>query len=181
VNASIVNLLDQAASRYGVDPNLAVSVAQQESGGNPNAVSSVGAQGVMQLMPQTAAALGVSNPFDPVENIDAGVRFLSQLIQQFGGDVQLALAAYNWGPGNVAKYGYSNWPAQTVNYVASILARIGATFTPPSSVPEPVTGTIDSGLMIDQALQPVRQTAITAGELIAIAGIAALIAYLAWS
>lgn len=139
MTSDIVNLLDQAAARYGVPPDLAVAVAQQESGGNPHAVSSAGAQGVMQLMPATAAALGVSNPYDPAQNIDAGVRFLSQLLGQFG-DVALALAAYNWGPGNVSKHGYDNWPSETVNYVSSILGRIGQALTPPAApgVPAPV-------------------------------------------
>ena len=136
MTSDIVNLLDQAASRYGVPPDLAVAVAQQESGGNPHAVSSAGAQGVMQLMPATAAALGVSNPFDPAQNIDAGVRFLSQLLSQFG-DTALALAAYNWGPGNVSKYGYNNWPSATVSYVSSIMNRIGQALTPDPSVPAP--------------------------------------------
>ena len=139
MTSDIVNLLDQAAARYGVPPDLAVAVAQQESGGNPHAVSAAGAQGVMQLMPATAAALGVSNPYDAGQNIDAGVRFLSQLLGQFG-DVPLALAAYNWGPGNVSKNGYNNWPSETVNYVSSILARIGQAFTlpEPPAVPAPV-------------------------------------------
>ena len=140
MTSDIVNLLDQAAGRYGVPPELAIAVADRESGGNPHAVSSVGAKGVMQLMPATAAALGVSNPFDAAQNIDAGVRFLSQLLGQFG-DTALALAAYNWGPGNVSKNGYDNWPAETVNYVSSILNRIGQALLPPApavpAVPEP--------------------------------------------
>lgn len=189
MNANIVGLLDEAAARYGIDPNLAVAVAQQESGGNPTAVSSAGAQGVMQLMPATAIALGVSNPFNPAQNIDAGVRYLSQLISQFGGDVQLGLAAYNWGPSRVAKNGYSNWPAETVHYVSSILSRVGAAFTPPSSpassTPAATTieaNLIDPGLIIDQASPADLSQAVpfSAGELMV--GIAALgiIAYLVW-
>jgi Transglycosylase SLT domain len=146
MTSDIANLLNQAASRYGVPPELAVAVAQQESGGNPNAVSGAGAQGVMQLMPLTAAALGVSNPLDPAQNIDAGVRFLAQLLSQFG-DIALALAAYNWGPGNVSKYGYDNWPAETSNYVSRIMARIGQALTPPPPSP-PAPGPID-GMTIE--------------------------------
>jgi len=151
MTSDIVSLLDQAAARYGVPPDLAVAVAQEESGGNPHAVSSAGAQGVMQLMPQTAAALGVSNPFDPAQNIDAGVRFLSQLLSQFG-DTALALAAYNWGPGNVSKYGYNNWPSATVSYVSSIMNRIGQALTPDPSVPapqaitDPMSGEVPGGI-----------------------------------
>lgn len=121
----IIDLLTASANQYGVDPNLAIAVAQQESGGDPNAVSPAGAQGVMQLMPATAVSLGVSDPFDAEQNIDGGVRYLSQLLSQFGGNQQLALAAYNWGPGNVSKNGFNNWPAETVNYVSSILSAIG--------------------------------------------------------
>lgn len=101
--ASIMQLLGQAAARYGLDPQLVVNVARRESGLNPNAVSSAGAKGIMQLMDATAAALGVSNPFDAVQNINAGARYLAQLLNQFGGDLAKALAAYNWGPGAVAK------------------------------------------------------------------------------
>ena len=134
MDANIVNLLDQAAGQYGVSPDLAVAVAQQESGGNPNAVSSAGAMGVMQLMPATAASLGVSNPFDPAQNIDAGVRYLAQMLAQFG-DPTLALAAYNWGPGNVQKHGYNNWPAETSNYVRSILGKLSiAVSTQPPTI-----------------------------------------------
>lgn len=139
MNVDILNLLNAAADRYGLPRSLVVAVAQQESGGDPNAVSSAGAEGVMQLMPATAVSLGVSNPFDPAENIDGGVRYLSQLMAEFGGDPHLALAAYNWGPGNVAKNGANNWPAETVNYVSSILSKVGDAA---SSVEVAVTGEI---------------------------------------
>lgn len=174
MNAQIIGLLDQAASRYGVDPNLAVAVAQQESGGNPNAVSSAGAQGVMQLMPATAAALGVSNPFDPTQNIDAGVRYLAQLISEFG-DVQLGLAAYDWGPGNVSKYGYSNWPSETTTYVSRILASIGSAFTPPSISAPPVPADLtssDSTATMDASFLPIT----TGSPTVSAAGIIAILA-----
>jgi len=178
MTSDIVNLLDQAAARYGVQPDLAVAVAQQESGGNPHAVSSAGAQGVMQLMPQTAAALGVSNPFDPAQNIDAGVRFLSQLLGQFG-DTALALAAYNWGPGNVSKYGYNNWPSATVNYVNSILAQIGQALTPDPAVPapdvitDPMSGEVVGGLYAT----PPANAGITTGAAIAVLAVLGLLSW----
>jgi soluble lytic murein transglycosylase-like protein len=142
VTADIQDLLTQAANQYGVPADLVIAQAQAESGGNPNAVSPAGAQGVMQLMPATAADLGVTDPFDPVQNIDAGVRYLSQMLSKFGGDVQLALAAYNWGPGNVSKNGYSNWPAETVNYVQKITTAIGSVFT---GTPDPTASDSSDG------------------------------------
>jgi hypothetical protein len=106
-----------AAARYGVPVDLALKVAQVESGFNQNAMSGKGAVGVMQLMPGTASDLGV-NPYNEDQNIDGGVRYLSQLYRQFG-SWDTALAAYNFGPGNVSR-GYA-WPAETVAYVSSIL------------------------------------------------------------
>lgn len=116
-----------AATQYGVDPSLALAVAQQESGFNPSAISSAGAIGVMQLMPATAAQLGVTNPMDPQQNISGGVRYLSMLLSEFGDPVE-AVAAYDWGPGNVSNAIAANgsaWlataPAETQNYVQRIL------------------------------------------------------------
>lgn len=139
MSPDILALLTDAANRYGLPPALVIAQAQQESGGNPNAVSPAGAQGVMQLMPATAASLGVTDPFDPVQNIDAGVRYLAQLLKEFNGDQQLALAAYNWGPGNVSKNGFENWPSETVHYVSTILSNAG------SAVASLFTGSPDPG------------------------------------
>lgn len=124
---TIQDQITSTAQAYGVDPNLALEVARRESGFNQSAISSAGAIGVFQLMPATAAALGV-NPYDLNGNIKGGILYISQMLAQFGGDISKALAAYNWGPGNVAAYGDS-WaehaPAETVNYVSSILGRLG--------------------------------------------------------
>jgi peptidoglycan DL-endopeptidase CwlO len=117
-------LITAAAAKYGVDPNLALAVAKQESGYNQSAKSSAGAIGIMQLMPATAAGLGV-DPTDAAQNVDGGVRLLSQLIQQYNGDTSFALAAYNAGPGAVAKYGGIPPYPETQNYVASILSSVG--------------------------------------------------------
>lgn len=94
----------QAANRYQVDPALVNAIIMAESGYNPKAVSKRGARGLMQLMPETAQALGVKDSFNPEQNIDGGVRYFKQLVNQFNGDVKLALAAYNAGSRNVRFY-----------------------------------------------------------------------------
>src|SRR5580693_712612 len=112
--------IDQAASRHNVDPNLVRAVIKVESNFNPNAVSRKGAMGLMQLMPQTARLLNVSNPFDPEQNVDAGVRQLKQLMENYGGDVKLTLAAYNAGPRAVARSAGVPHYAETRQYVKRI-------------------------------------------------------------
>jgi hypothetical protein len=111
------DLVRAAAIRYGVDPDLALAVARQESGYDQGVISSAGAIGVMQLMPRTAAGLNV-DPYSLESNIDGGVRYLSQLLKSYGGDTEKALWAYNAGPGNVQR---GIFPAETQNYISRIL------------------------------------------------------------
>ena len=119
----IARLLDTAAARHQLDAALARAVAWTESNGNARVVSPAGAIGVMQLMPRTAASLGVADPFDPAANIDGGVRFLARLVRDFG-DVPTALAAYNWGPGNVRSG--KRRPSSVAVYIGKVLARMRA-------------------------------------------------------
>lgn len=116
-------IIDDAAEREGVDPGLIREVARQESAFRPCAVSIKGAQGVMQLMPATQIQLGVGNPFDPGESIEAGTKLLKQLIDRYHGDITLALSAYNAGPGRVDKTGGIPEIPETKNYVSNILSR----------------------------------------------------------
>lgn len=120
--ADIVKMINLAAGKYGVDPKLAMAVAEAESGLSPDAVSPVGAVGVMQLMPETARSLGVRNSNDPRENIDGGVRYLKQMLTTFGGDVSKAVAAYNAGPQAVKNYNGIPPYSETRNYVARVLS-----------------------------------------------------------
>jgi soluble lytic murein transglycosylase-like protein len=118
-------LLDAAAALNRIPKTLARAVAFIESRGNASAQSSAGAQGVMQLMPATAQQLGVTDPFDPEQNIAAGVEYLGKLLRKYGGNETHALAAYNWGPGNVDKaieVGRA-FPEQVLQYVRNVQAR----------------------------------------------------------
>ena len=112
---------EEAAQTFGVDVKLLKSIAKQESNFTPTAVSRSGAMGVMQLMPATAESLGVSNAFDAYQNIMGGAKYISSLLTKYNGDVSLALAAYNAGSGNVAKYGGIPPFTETQNYVAKVI------------------------------------------------------------
>ncbi len=112
----------EAADTYGVDVALLTAIAKQESNFTPDATSSSGAQGIMQLMPATAESLGVTDAYDPYENIMGGAKLIRRLLDQYDGDVSLALAAYNAGSGNVAKYGGIPPFEETQNYVAKVTA-----------------------------------------------------------
>jgi soluble lytic murein transglycosylase-like protein len=114
-------LIAQAAQRNGLDPAVLHGLIQQESGFDPSAQSSAGASGLTQLMPGTAASLGVANPLDPSESIEGGARYLSRLMSQFGGNTSEALAAYNAGPGAVSQYGGVPPYAETQSYVTKVL------------------------------------------------------------
>ena len=136
IDASIL----QAAARHNVDPNLVRAVIKVESNFNPNAVSRKGAMGLMQLMPSTARQLKVQNPFDPEQNVDAGVRHLKQLLESYGGDVRLTLAAYNAGAGAVSRSSGVPRYAETQNYVRRItnLYYGGGDFNSSSVAHDPV-------------------------------------------
>ena len=119
----IKELISRVAQKHGVDEKLVNALVNQESGFNPNAKSKVGAMGLMQLMPATARGLGVSNPLDPEQNIEGGVKYLKSMLDKYNGNVILALAAYNAGPGAVDKYDGVPPYEETQNYVKTILAN----------------------------------------------------------
>jgi soluble lytic murein transglycosylase-like protein len=126
--------IDDAASAYNVPSNLISAVVHQESAGHPCAVSDKGAQGLMQLMPATAASYGVTDPFDPEQNIGGGTRFLGDLMQRYGGDLNRVLGAYNAGPAAVDRAdGLPPFP-ETLQYVRSVLDKIKV---PPDTKPFP--------------------------------------------
>jgi hypothetical protein len=125
--AVLQSLARQIAKREGIDPNIFVALVNQESQFDPSARSSAGALGLTQLMPGTARGLGVRNPFDPVQSLRGGARYLKQQLESFGGDYRKALAAYNAGPGAVQKYGGIPPYEETQHYVSTILEHAGST------------------------------------------------------
>lgn len=144
-------LVAAAAQRHGLDPALLHGLIRAESGFDPSATSGAGALGLAQLMPGTAAALGVTNPLDPAQSIDGGARYLRQQLDAFGGDPVLALAAYNAGPGAVRRYGGVPPYAETQTYVQKVTGYAdayraahgaGAPAVAPPSYPAAPTGAL---------------------------------------
>ena len=118
---SLRPVIERESARYGVDPLLVEAIIRNESGFNPKAVSRVGARGLMQLMPETAAQLGVTDAFDVEQNISGGTQYFSWQLQRFGGDVSLALAAYNAGPESVQRWNGIPPYQETIDYVQRIM------------------------------------------------------------
>lgn len=150
--------IDAAAAKHGIDPALLRALVRQESGFDPAARSPAGASGLTQLMPGTAASLGVTDPTDPVQALDGGARYLRQQLDRFGGDERLALAAYNAGPGAVSRHGGVPPYAETQQYVERVLGYAateraarpagGLATTPvPALTPTPVTTPTTSGAL----------------------------------
>lgn len=121
-SAQLDAIFNEASSKYGVDAKFLKAIAKCESDFSTECTSHSGAMGIMQLMPQTAASLGVTNAYDPYQNIMGGARYISEKLTQYNGDKSLALAAYNAGSGNVAKYGGIPPFKETQNYVAKVMA-----------------------------------------------------------
>ena len=121
--AQIKEMITQIAKKHGVDEKLVHAVVKQESGFNPKATSHCGAMGLMQLMPATAKGLGVKDAYNPMQNVDGGVRYLKSMLEKYNGNVVLALAAYNAGSGAVDKYKDVPPYKETQNYVKNILAN----------------------------------------------------------
>lgn len=146
--AALDRMVQETAEKHNVDPELVRAVISTESNWNASAVSSKGAQGLMQLVPGTAHQLGVGNAFDPAQNVDAGVRYLGMLLQRYNGDLKLALAAYNAGPSIVDRFGGVPNFRETRNYVEKVTSTY---FRPGSdrhsyaySAPKPIYRTTDA-------------------------------------
>jgi Transglycosylase SLT domain len=167
----IRGLIQQAAKRHGLDPHLVEAVVKAESGYNPQAVSAVGAQGLMQLMPTTAAGLGVTNAFDPAQNIEGGTKYLAGLLRRFNGNLKHAVAAYNAGPGAVAKYNGVPPYKETQAYVGRVLGYKNTLFAnaassnpladqPPGRLPPFLAGRVQAFPQISSSMDRIEHQAI---------------------
>ncbi|MFA4021702.1 lytic transglycosylase domain-containing protein [Clostridioides difficile] len=127
VKSRIENAVEQASKKYNVDENLIKAIIKVESDFNPNTVSSAGAKGLMQLMPENCKDLGVADPFDIEQNIDAGTRHIKEYIDMFGGSIEMGLMAYNGGPGRMRSRGVESisdlykMPKETQNYIPKVM------------------------------------------------------------
>ena len=121
--SQILDMITKISEKHGVDDKLVKALIRQESGFNPKATSKSGAMGLMQLMPATAKGLGVQDAYNPVQNVEGGVKYLKSMLNRYNGNIILALAAYNAGPGAVDKYSGVPPYAETQNYVKNILAN----------------------------------------------------------
>lgn len=142
------DLARQKAREQGIREDVFLRLVGAESSWNPQAKSSAGAQGLVQLMPGTAKGLGVTNPFDPVQSLTGGSKYLKQQLDRFGGDYKKALAAYNAGPGNVEKYGGIPPFQETQNYVKKVLGGIDLKSSPQPQKPDQ-TSASSSAFRID--------------------------------
>ncbi len=158
-NNSLASIFQKAADTYGVSVSLLTAMAKQESNFQANATSKSGAMGIMQLMPSTASYFGCTDPYDPEQNIMAGAKYISELLDKYNGDTSLALAAYNAGSGNVAKYGGIPPFKETQNYVAKITGYMQEGVTLPDGTAVAANansnaaynaGTVDNSLSVNQ-------------------------------
>lgn len=160
-------IFEEAAVIYQVPANLLKAIGKAESGFDASAVSSAGAQGVMQLMPATAKSLGVSDPFDARSNIMGGAKYISDLLRRYDGDIDLALAGYNAGSGNVAKYGGVPPFKETRNYIKKVREYMGMDLTAGSTVKDSLVQGMDSLYSVyDKGVQSTKENALYLVELL---------------
>ena len=154
--ASLEEIFEEASRKYNVPKNLIKAIAKAESDFNPNATSKAGAQGIMQLMPATARELGVTDAYDPYQNIMGGTKYISQMLAKYDGNVSLALAAYNAGSNNVAKYGGIPPFKETQNYVAKITQMLSEAVEVPNT--SYTSYTVNNGSVAAASVQEVEDT-----------------------